>query len=244
MVVPVLLWLALAGVDAAFPEFPSGQTSTLDGNVIIPVQSGPPPTNGQSFYMKVFRLTSLMSVSDFRAKYIHQSTNNDLYEKYFFDQTTPGDRQSFQNPPKLCRSIWDPLTVLYQGVTYTITEDPDDNTQLQSTADHLPFPINWVRTCTDPSQCIGCNFDSSSSYIGYLVTNDEKPTHTVFAYGICLGWIQVDCTALTTCNNGQYATNYLIHDPVTSCILNSVNCLSCLPGTWNTCRTPTKNCFW
>jgi hypothetical protein len=237
MTMRVLVWaLALASAGAAFQEFPDGMTNVE----LTPVQSGPPPS-GDNFYMKVFRLPKLMTADDFKTKYIAQTQNNLLYE-LTHDPDRPDDRKSFQSPPKPCRQIWDPLQVKYLGQTYGITEDPRDNTQYQSTAARLPFPIKWVRDC--PSTCPGCFFESSSSYIAFMMTNDESPTRTVFAYGICLGWIQVDCTTTTTCSNGQYASNYLNRDPFNNRILNNIQCNPCQPGTWNTCLTPTLACSW
>ena len=200
------------------------------------VTGAPHPTSG-SFYMYSMRVASALTHDQFIYQLFSADERNQNYFKTYLVKT----QQYFDSPPQYCTDLWGPLLLYIDAQEYTITDDPG------AIKNKVPgyLPIHTIRKCVQASACKGCNFEETTgfSYISFVITSDDK-ARTIVSYGVCRGWIQVDCATLTTCNNGEFATNYRTVDPGTSFTIYAIQCLPCLPGTWNTCRTSSTQCSW
>lgn len=166
----------------------------------------------------------------------------------------PDARFSFYNDLTVkCTDLWgtNGYTYTYKGLTYELAQDPAEY-------DRPYTPFAQIRTCNADRSCERCY---QTAYCGgcyegghtrqheflFAITNDQIDDNkrALFAVGACIGSLQVSCDANEFCTNGQYATDFLVFDPVTHLRVTSPVCAPCRPGTWNTCFTPKKGvCVW
>jgi hypothetical protein len=207
-----------------------------------PDPATPGPTNN-NFYIRVFLNNGVTTQAAFESSFFSKAMKAQTYYK-----TVPAQAYfptgSYINS---CMGIWGDgdLQVSYRDKTYGIIDDPGrDLSGLTIYTDTSRLiSVNRVRECDQGVSCPGCNLNNAASSLGFFVTSDDN-SRTIFAYGVCRAWVQDDCTKLTTCNNGQYATNFRIKDTLTLLTLYPITCMPCKPGTWNTCNSPTTSCSW
>jgi len=239
-----VIWVAfvwMARVEAAFPTFATAIEYSLNGNILV--ETGDKnPEQGGNFYAKITKVSKQLSKDEFVAS--DQYITTDMKNQYYYKSVMPDSQKFFDLPAPFCSDLWNPAEIkVSNGQTYGMVDDPSQDF---SHADHVH--ILRIKNCNPSDRCAGCYSTSKTKtsawvYLAFIITS-ENSRRTLFAFGICKGWIQIDCTSLTTCNNGEFATNYLTKDPVTYLTLNPVQCKACRPGTWNTCFINSIICSW
>jgi hypothetical protein len=227
----------LPGGDIAKKFLQTFVDAKLGTNLDDPAKhTGPdPPASGQ-FYLHVIRKE--------KAKDEYWFIDLPFLNKY--SKYSP----SYYEPGRKCTDIWHPYTVEYRGGTYELAQDPEPPT-LELT------PFARVRTCDGNRGCQKCyqnSFCSGCFEAGvrqqhefyFAITDDRRGSdRTVMSFGGCTGSLQIPCDAPTSCENGQYASDYYALDAVTQLPIKEPYCAECAPGTWNTCLTPLKGkCIW
>lgn len=203
--------------------------------------SDTPGPSGENFYLNVFMNDGITAQAPFVAKFFSGTTQSQRYYK-----TVPTQvyfpTNSYINWCNWQWGIPDPQ-VSYRDKTYGFTEDPRAGASGLFPFTNNLFSIKRVRACGQGMECPGCYLNNAPLTLGFIVTSDDE-TRTVFTYGVCRGWIQIECTSMTTCGNGYYSNNFLAKDPITLLTLYPITCMPCEPGTWNTCLTPKTSCSW
>ena len=153
---------------------------------------------------------------------------------------------------KNCKTLFNPGTITFKGYNayyrsdkvqwiYTTSKysELDVKPYTDGLQTHQQFPLNRLRANCDPSSYTGCWAVQEMKQIQYLIINSKKMTGLMT--GTCDFCVIGSCT--TTCPNGTYATAYALADPESNVQMSDLTCISCAPGTWNTC-VDKQDCSW
>jgi hypothetical protein len=230
----------MARVEAVFPTFVTSIEYTLNGNIMVETTQN--PQQGGNFYAKAMIIPKQLSKDEFVAS--EQYISTDMKNQYYYKSVMPDSQRFFNPSAPFCSDLWTPQEIqVSNGQTYGLVDDPSQDF---SRAENVK--IQRIKNCNPSRGCAGCYSTQKTKstdwvYLAFTITSDNA-RRTLFAFGVCKGWIQIECTSMTTCGNGYYSDNFLAKDPVTFLTLNPVTCMPCEPGTWNTCRTEKTSCSW
>jgi hypothetical protein len=168
---------------------------------------------------------------------------------YYFDMNgaqrivfSEADVKSKAGVPN-CYDVLTPAFVVFQYYADLLNNyNQNDRRNLPLEPDDGQLEIYEMAQCQPGTAgCLGCSASDSAVLTtvkvrswGYEGTGFANDIYDVKYQTQCLLYVFSDCS-VGTCKDGEYASDYLDINATTGFIMNRIQCLPCMPGTWLTC---------